>query len=251
MKKLSFVALVLGLSMFALPQAKATPFLDLYGGNAGFSNTKTTDDTEGFAAVDYPNSTILNSYVFGLRAGSIKQYDNFSLAIAFDNQFYNVKISPTNSTGAYLFPSNNTDVTTYWDDRQGGFVWQPGVELLAGVPLRHVRLYGGVGLIFPMMFYSFSGQDVDGTIMNNPAGMTMSTGGEVIVGGRWIISKRLNLFVEQRWQKLFSPMVIKNSYSWADSASADVPSYHRDSSFTIDDLQSSRLLIGMGFAWGE
>jgi hypothetical protein len=236
MKIFKIAILVLLATVAGSVQSRATPFLDLYGGTASFGDVKTTQTGVG----DNNNTKILNSYIFGLRAGSITQGDLLSFAIAFDNSFYRVNAARSEKT-------NNTALdTTYTDDMQGGLVWQPGVQVIAGVPLRHVRLYAGAGLIMPIVMYNYTAYDP--TTDNAPystSGMSATLGGQFLFGGRWLITKKLNLFVEDRVQKIFSPLAIKNSYGDTNNM------VFHDETFTFQDLNSNQIVFGMGYAWGN
>ena len=134
---------------------------------------------------------------------------------------------------------------TYWKDVQGGLVIQPGIQMLVGVPLRYARAYVGYGLVVPIMFYNYDSYDpITKIVTPHKLGTSGAVGQNLIIGGRWFITKRLNLMIEDRVQTLFTPMVIKNSYYVPDGK------YFVDSSFTMKALNANQLLIGLGFTWG-
>jgi hypothetical protein len=80
-------------------------------------------------------------------------------------------------------------------------------------------------------------------ITYNKTGASGAIGGHFLIGGRWFITKRLNLMVEDRFQSLYTPMVIKNSARAANGTLFD-------SSVTFKDLPANQFLVGVGFAFG-
>ena len=267
MKTLKTAALVLGISLFALPQLQAEGFVDVYGGFGRFSDLdvtrswvgfdqNTTPPTEFAGSLDtiYPNSKALDSYSAGFRVGGLmKMAWGTTLAFAFDSQFYNVGVTPSGAEHTVPYPffpaqREGTPDETYREYSQGGFVWQPGAQIIFGIPLRYIRGYVGYGLMFPVMFYKYSALDMTtGYITPNTLGVSGAVGNQFIFGGRWLITKRLNIFVEDRIQMLFTPMVIKNSYG--TDINKTNPNFI-DSSVTFKNLKANHLLLGMGFSFG-
>ena len=255
MKTLKTAALALVIFLAALPQTRAEGFFDLYGGFAKFSGTDATSSnvnrTPGVTQPgpeqnsDYPQTQILDSYDAGFRVGNTWKSDHVNISLAYDNSFYNVGALAATSASGYVFAANGGGTGTYWKDAQGGLVVQPGVQVLLGVPLRYARAYVGYGLVVPLMFYNYDSYDVSSNSLKpQQTGTSGALGQNFIFGGRWFITKRLNLMVEDRIQTLLTPMVIKTSvYS---------PNDHNffDSSFTMKKLNANQLLIGIGFTWG-
>ncbi len=250
MKTLKNAALVLGISLLLAPVVRAEGFVDVYGGVSKFGSFDATNSVKTSPSYatetnsDYPNSQALDSYVAGFRVGATKKWERFNLSLAYDNSFYNVGATPIDANRGYVTAFNGQGSGTYWRDSLGGLVWQPGVDLIAGVPLKYFRLYAGYGLIMPVMFYNYTAIDRNAnTVTYNSTGASGSIGGHFIIGGRWFITKRLNLMVEDRIQSLYTPLVIKNSVRGANGVAYD-------SSFTFKDLPANQFLVGVGFAWG-
>jgi hypothetical protein len=251
MKILNIAALALGIMLLGLAQVRAEGFLDLYGGFAKFSGT---DMTQSYVIhppgttqqnFDYPDSKILDSYDAGFRVGNTWKGEHLNFSIAYDNSFYNVGALPGTSSNLFLFPASGGALGTYWKDAQGGLVIQPGIQALLGIPLRYARAYVGVGLVTPIMFYNYDSYDpLTNTLKAHQLGTSGAIGDNFIIGGRWFITKRLNLMIEDRIQTLFTPMVIKNSYYVPDG------NYFVDSTVTMKTLNANQLLIGLGFTWG-
>ena len=256
MKTLKIAALVLGIGLILAPQVRAEGFFDLYGGYSKFSNLDATEsyvpfDAAGTAVTgvnggehntDYASTKVLDSFAAGFRIGGTAKTEHINFSLAFDNSFYSVGAIPNGNIGL----TANKDLSTlYAQDAQGGLVWQPGVQFLVGLPLRYFRAYAGYGLVFPLMFYNYASQDLSGTVTPNSMGVSGAVGGDFIFGGRWLITKHLNLMIEDRVQTLYTPLVIKNSY--VDPATGTF----YNSSFTYKTLNANQLLIGIGYAWGS
>jgi hypothetical protein len=253
MKTLKNAALVLGICLFSLPQARASAFLDTYGGFSKFSSFDATQSTVRTPATvpaeansDYPNSQSLDSYVAGFRAGNTWKTEHVNLSLAYDNSFYNVGATPIDAHNGWVFAGNGGGTGTIWKDSLGGLVWQPGVDFLVGVPLRYFRAYVGYGLIVPVMFYNYTTYDKSaGTYTTGQTGTSGAIGHHFLFGGRWFITKHLNLMIEDRIQSLFTPLVIK------DSVYSPNTKQFYNSSFTFMNLPANQLLVGIGFAWGD
>ena len=127
---------------------------------------------------------------------------------------------------------------------------QPGADLIIGIPLKFIRLYGGAGLCVPLMFYNYTGQDkISGTTSPNSIGTSGALGYNTFLGFRWLITNRFNIFLEDRFTNLLTPLVIKNS-AIGNSASSQGAGYY-NSSITFKSLNSNRIIAGVGFAWGD
>jgi hypothetical protein len=239
--------LIISLMLAASIPAAAEGFFDMFLGGATFAPVDTTESQvkvlgNGFVSAQSGNSLsnvqFNNSIAGGLRVGGMHKWERFSLGGAFVTDFYSAKAKAYYPIGA---PAFNSIATA----QQGGFVLQPGIDVMAGIPLRFVRLYGGAGLCTPIMFYNYTGFNNVGspyTYTPNSTGASGALGYNLFAGGRWLISNHFNLFLEDRFTNLFTPLVIKNSfYSTATGG--------YDSSFTFKTLNSNRVVAGVGFAW--
>lgn len=255
MKTLKTAALLLGTCLLLAPPAPAGGFLDVYGGFSKFGDfngtssfvyPQTANPTEHNFA--YPGSKVLDSYAAGFRVGGISQSPRVNYALAYDMEFYGVNAL----VGGNLESPHNSSLSHLVYEPEGGMVVQPGIQFLLGLPLRYVRAYAGYGLIFPIMFYDYSSFDAHGnTITVGKSGTSGSVGHQFVLGGRWIISKRFNLLVEDRIQQLFTPLVIKDSFYDKNNVVGNGSNLFYDSSFTFKNLKANQVLIGLGFAWGN
>lgn len=256
MKNLKVAALVLGIGLLVSPRAGAEGFVDMYGGVSKFG-TFDSDTSEvnfngsgsplgGEVNTDFSNSQALDSYVAGFRVGNTWKLERVNFSLAYDNSFYNVGATPINSTNGEILASNGQNGGTFWKDSVGGVVWQPGADFLVGVPLKYFRAYAGYGLIFPIMFYNYTAFNrSQNTLTYDSLGASGAVGGQFLLGGRWFITKRLNLMVEDRIQSLYSPLVIKTTVE--NNARTEF----FDTSYTFKNLPANQFLIGVGFAWGS
>lgn len=233
MKYLSCCAwLVLGM-VFSDPAA-AEGFVDIFGGNTTFSpaSVHEADNTYNYGTV---NANMQNSATGGFRIGAMHKWDKFSLGGAFVLEDYSANANysyPTNS----LLSANRTN-------SQGGNVLQPGADLMVGVPLKFVRLYGGFGLTTPIMFYNYTAYDqASNTVTPNTGGASMALGYNLFIGARWLITNHFNMFVEDRFSSLLTSMTIKNSFYNSTYG-------YYNSSFTYNNLDANRVVIGLGYAW--
>jgi hypothetical protein len=229
-------ALVLSLMFAAAGPAAAEGFADLFLGGATFAPVNVTESqvqVHGNGLVgsqvntSASNVNINSSIAGGLRVGGMKKWDYFSLGGAFVTDFYSAKAK---------YPYGGTTL-------QGGTVIQPGVDVIAGIPLRFLRLYGGAGLCTPIMFYNYTGFDNSAspyTYTPNSTGASGALGYNLFAGGRVLISNHFNLFLENRFTNLITPMVIKNGYYTGNGY---------NSSFTFKTLNSDRIVAGLGFSW--
>lgn len=253
MKTIKNAALVLGTFLLLAPQAGAEGFFDLYGGVSKFNSFDATSSQTQVPASnpaeinqDFPNSQILDSYVAGFRVGNTWKTERVNFSLGYDNSFYNVGATAIDSAHGWIFAQNGGGSGTYWKDSLGGLVWQPGVDFMVGVPLRYFRLYAGYGLITPIMFYNYTAFDkTSNTFTTGATGSSGAIGQHFLIGGRWFITKRLNLLVEDRIQSLFTPLVIKTGVENQQHNT------YVNSSFTFKDLPANQLLVGVGFAWGD
>ena len=245
-------ALLASLIFSGAAPAGAEGFVDVFAGAATFAPV---DVTESRVQIAYPvehnqsanNISIANSPAGGLRIGGIHKWDHFSLGGAFVMDFYSVKANfqyPTSSEIASI-PSKSF----YATPQQGGTIWQPGGDFIVGIPLRFIRLYGGVGLSVPIMFYKYTSYDANANTYSPDAmGSSAALAYNSFLGARWLISNNFNIFLEDRFTDLFTPLVIKNSY-YSDPSHGNLGI--EDSSFTLKSLHSNRVVFGVGFAWGS
>lgn len=224
--------------------ASAEGFFDMFVGGATFAPVNATESSvvkkqsTGLRIGNGPDDQSMShlqvgsSIAGGLRVGAMHKWERFSLGGAFVTDFYSAKAK-------YPYPATGSLSTA----EQGGFVIQPGVDLIAGIPLRFVRLYGGAGLCTPLMSYTYTSFNfTNNTYSPNTPGLSGALGYNLFVGGRWLISNHFNLFMEDRFTNLITPLVIKNSvYSGTGNFT--------DSSFTFKTLNSNRIVAGVGFSW--
>ena len=238
--------LMISLIFAAVRSASAETFFDMYMGGATFSPVNTTESqvrvlgnntvsAQSSNALD--NVNVKSSIAGGLRIGGMHKWERFSLGGAFVTDFYSAK-----AKAAYPVGPGYSSLTTA---QQGGFVLQPGGDLIVGIPLRFIRLYGGAGLCVPMMFYDYTSFDNAAspfTYTPHSTGVSGALGYNAFFGGRWLISNRFNIFLEDRFTNLFTPLTIKNSFYSAATGGWN-------SSFTFKTLNSNRIVAGVGFAW--
>lgn len=237
MKNLS-LCLALFLSVLLSSSAAAEGIFDVFGGNAimpleNVNESVYQDKTGNQYATSYlDNVKMFNSPTGGFRVGGMHKWDHFSLGGAFTLEDYSAKAG--------------VDYPAGWVQQrypQGGNILQPAADLIMGIPLKFFRLYGGAGLTTPIMFYDYTGYDRStNTIDPNSTGSSMSVGYNLFFGLRWLLTGRFNMFIEDRFSGLFSPMTIKNSFY-------DPANGFYDSSFTFNNIKSNRVVMGLGFQW--
>ena len=233
-----FAWLVLGM-VFSDP-AGAEGFVDIFGGNTTFSAANTNESVyQVNAATQYnyasQNNSIPNSATGGFRIGGLHKWDHFSLGGAFVLEDYSAMAD-------YPYPTNPS-FSASLKNQQGGNVLQPGADLMIGVPLKFVRLYGGFGLTTPIMFYNYTSYDrAANTIDPNASGSSMALGYNLFIGARWLISDHFNMFIEDRFSSLLTSMVVKNSFYNSTYG-------YYNSSFTYNNLDANRIVFGLGYAW--
>ena len=231
------LCLFLSVGVFAVP-AYADGFIDVFGGNAILSQENVnesafSDKSNTQQATQYlDNVKMFNSPTGGFRIGGMHKWDHFSLGGAFVLEDYSAKAGVSYPAG--------------WAEQkypQGGDVLQPGGDLILGIPLRFFRLYGGAGLTAPMMFYDYTSYNAQSNTINpNTTGVSMALGYNLFMGARWLISDHFNMFIEDRFSSLFTPMVIKNSFY-------DAANGFYNASFTLDNLDANRIVVGLGYSW--
>jgi hypothetical protein len=225
------------LSLLSAAPAAAEGFFDLFLGGATFAPVSMNESYLSPQHIPvngaYGNKNIDPNVAGGLRVGGIHKWERFSLGGAFVMDMYEAKAK---------FPAGVTA-------EQGGFVLQPGADLIAGIPLRFIRLYGGIGLCTPIMFYNYTGYDrTSNTYSPNSVGASGALGYNTFLGLRWLITNHINIFLEDRFTDLLTPLVIKNS---ALAGSGPQGAGYYDSSITFKSLNSNRIVAGVGFAWGS
>ena len=222
---------ILMLSLMSAAPAAAEGLFDLFLGGATFApvsmNQSTRNPNGSQSNYPYFNRNINASVAGGLRLGGIHKWERFSLGGAFVMDMYEAK----------------TNWTSFGKTQQGGFVMQPGADLIAGIPLKFIRLYGGAGLCVPLMFYNYTAHDItSGAYTSNSLGTSGALGYNTFLGARWLITNGFNIFIEDRFTDLLTPLVIKNSYYSGG---------YYNGSVTFKSLNSNRIVAGVGFAWGD
>lgn len=185
----------------------------------------------------YGNKNIDASVAGGLRVGGIHKWERFSLGGAFVMDMYDAKAN------------FKADFVAGTRTQQGGFVLQPGADIIAGIPLKFIRLYGGAGLCVPLMFYNYTAHDItSGAYTPNSVGTSGALGYNTFLGVRWLITNGFNIFLEDRFTDLLTPLIIKNS---ALASSGPQGAGYYNGSVTFKSLNSNRIVAGVGFAWGS
>jgi len=224
------------LSLMSAAPAAAEGLFDLFLGGATFAPVSMNESYRGPHSQyngPYGNKNIDASIAGGLRLGGIHKWERFSLGGAFVMDMYDAKAN---------FVAGTTT-------QQGGFVLQPGADLIAGIPLRFFRLYGGAGLCVPLMFYKYTAHDITSVAYTpNSIGTSGALGYNTFLGVRWLITNGFNIFLEDRFTDLLTPLVIKNS---ANASSGPQGAGYYNGSVTFKSLNSNRIVAGVGFAWGS
>ncbi len=227
---------ILMLSLMSAAPAAAEGLFDLFLGGATFAPVSMNESYRGPTSQyngPYGNKNINANVAGGLRLGGIHKWERFSLGGAFVMDMYEAKAKFRAGTTA----------------EQGGFVMQPGADLIAGIPLKFIRLYGGAGLCVPLMFYNYTAHDTtSGAYTPNSIGTSGALAYNTFLGFRWLITNRFNIFLEDRFTNLLTPLVIKNS---AVASSGPQGAGYYNGSVTFKSLNSNRIVAGVGFAWGD
>ncbi len=241
MKRLVIFAAIAAL--FAAISASAEGFVDVYGGSMNFLPTSvlqnvtnctgagcTTVPLNGSQWAELTSVHQKSSPTGGVRIGALRKTDYFSYGAAFNLQSYGVKeqVFYTADTGSRSNP--------------GGTVVQPGGDLIVGIPVRFLRLYGGAGLNIPIMFYDYQAVSASGSTTNSNIGASATLGYDLFFGARWLVTNNFNLFLEDRFSGIFMPIAVKDSVL-AANGSVD------NGTLVINSLNSNAIVAGIGFAW--
>jgi len=240
-RTVSLAVLALGL---AASSASAEGFLDFYGGSMNFLPTTTLQNGDlcaGGACAPIPglqwaelnNVHLLSTPTGGIRVGGLVKQDFFSYGGDFNLQMYGVKAKEFYFVGAPV----NAD-RSY----PGGTVVQPGGDFIVGVPLRIVRLYGGVGLNIPMLFYDYQTYDASTNTTGTGVGASATIGYDLFFGARWLVTNNMNIFIEDRFGWIFMPIAAKDSVL---GANGDVV----NGTLVLNSLNSNAIVAGLGFAF--
>lgn len=238
MKKI--VAIVLLAAAAAVP-ASAEGILDIYGGGINFLPTSVLQNTDhctgggctpgGLQWAELTNVHQLSGATAGIRIGGLTKTDHFSYGAAFNLQAYGVK--------EQMYFYDNSPTRSF----PGGTVLQPGGDLIVGVPLRFVRLYGGAGLNIPIMFYNYEAFSASQNTMGPAVGTSATVGYDLFFGGRFLLTEHFNLFLEDRFSGIFMPITAK------DSVVNNTGTGVTNGTLVINSLNSNAIVGGIGFAW--
>ena len=240
MKKILALALVMAAAATA---ASAEGILDIYGGSMNFLPTSTLNNADlcgggsctPVSGLQWSELTGVHqkaSATGGFRVGGLTKTDHFSYGAAFNLQAYGVKEQESYyTTGPSSYRSN-----------LGGTVLQPGGDLILGIPLRFLRLYGGAGLNMPIMFYDYQTYDKSTNSTSQGVGSSATLGYDFFFGGRILLTEHFNLFLEDRFSGIFMPIAAKDSVL---ASNGEVT----NGTLVINSLNANAIVGGIGFAW--
>ena len=271
LKRFAFLGLVLA---FSRRPARAEDFVEAAGGaaefifapanqttglynaatqaplpfNCAFTNaggcTNTNPDTGYYALPTPPYQT---NFDFDLEGGHDKSVVLEGglpalIGAAVNVEGYNIAFN--DAWPPFTSYNNGTQKDTFAPTSpQGGYVVQPGVDFLFGIPVDSFTADTEIGLTAPIVYYTYASMGSNGIFEGT--GASSSVGGEIAFEGRFHITSSWYLLVEDRFSGIFLPLGIKNSVEGQGGALL------LDSTLTIKALNVNHTLLGVGYRWGN
>ncbi len=181
----------------------------------------------------YNNSS---SGVGGMRAGVLHKHAHYSLG-------WDIGFLDYNEFGTgYTLNTANSPILSASPGQEGVNIFQPAFDVVAGIPLKIFRFYGGAGLTLPLI------SEIGGH-------SSLTTGYETFFGARVLITNDFNVFVENRISDIFthSFQFSNNNYNdncnygYACGSSSESYTAQGTTSATVANLRSNMILFGLGW----
>ena len=215
--------------------------------NCAFTNAggciNTSPYTGAYAIANPPYQTNFDFDIEGGRDKAVKIAGRIPAMIggAINVEGYNIAFN--DDWPPFTSYNNGTQSDTFSPaSPQGGYVVQPGVDFLFGVPFDSMRIDAEAGLTAPIIYYTYASHGPNGVF--EATGASSSLGGELALGGRLNLTSRWYMFIEDRYSGIFLPVGIKNGVEGNGGALL------LDSTLTLKSLDVNHTFLGVGYRWG-